>query len=227
MSVSDIECPHALGEPGPTGPAGVALVAPSADIDATLLPVPRVSILTPTIEGREKLLVEACTSVVAQTEEVAHLVYLDTLREGPAVCRNRMLDLVQSEWVGFLDDDDLLDPEHVETLMALLDDGDDPPDLAWSRCRTEFAEGVAQVRIAQSIRRPDYVQLLRPGARNFIPVTVIARTEAVRAAGGFDPADRYEDHALWCRMLRRGCRFAHHPHATWTYRFLGANRTHG
>lgn len=198
---------------------------PAADADRTLEEVPRVSILTPTIEGREQLLVEAAASVQAQTEEVAHLIYLDTQREGPAVCRNRMLDLVQSEWVGFLDDDDLLDPEHVEALMALLANGGEPPDLAWPRCRTQFADGVPQTRIAQGLR-PDYRQLLN-GGRNFIPITVIARTDSIRAAGGFDPADRYEDYELWRRMLRQGQRFVHLPHATWTYRFLGENRTHG
>lgn len=190
---------------------------------ATLQPVPRVTILTPTIEGREELLTEACLSVIAQTEEVAHLVLLDTERIGPAAARNLLLDRVQSEWVGFLDDDDLLDATHVEALMALLDGSE--CDLAWPRCRTVFADGVPIIRIAQGLR-PDYAQLVRPGARNFIPVTVIARTESIRAAGGFDPADRYEDYELWCRMLRLGQRFVHHPHATWTYRFLGENRTH-
>lgn len=206
--------------------AGIGLLStPLGEPPTTIAPVPRVSILTPTIEGREELLAEAADSVRAQTEEAAHLIYLDTLREGPAVCRTRMLDLVQSEWVGFLDDDDLLDPEHVELLMALLDNGGDPPDLAWSRCRTLFAPGVPHVRIAQGLR-PNYAELLRPGARNFIPVTVLARTESIRRAGGFDPADRYEDYALWCRMLRQGARFAHLPQPTWTYRFLGENRTH-
>lgn len=227
-----------VGPTGALGPVGVASVSPLGDIEApglsplgdagatpTLEAVPRVTILTPTIEGREELLVEAVQSVRAQTEEVAHFVYLDTERQGPAVGRNLLLERVQTEWVGFLDDDDLLDAEHVETLMALLSNGGEPPDLAWSRCRTFFADGVHPIRIAQGLR-PDYAQLLRPGARNFIPVTVIARTEAVRAAGGFDPADRYEDYALWCRMLRQGRRFVDHPHVTWTYRFLGENRTH-
>lgn len=198
----------------------------SSDADATptLEAVPRVTILTPTIEGREELLAEAAASVQEQTEDCAHLIWLDAERRGPAWCRSRMLGLVQSEWVGFLDDDDLLDPSHVEALMALLEDGD--ADLAWSRCRTLFAEGVAHVRIAQGLR-PNYSDLLRPGARNFIPVTVLARTESVLRAGAFNPDDRYEDYELWCRMLRQGQRFVHLPLATWTYRFLGGNRTHG
>jgi glycosyltransferase involved in cell wall biosynthesis len=181
--------------------------------------VPRVSILTPTIEGREELLAEAAESVQRQTEEVAHLVYLDTERLGPATCRNRMLDLVTSEYVGFLDDDDLIDPTHVAALMAMMVNGEGRPDLAWSRCRVWYAEGVWAPRIPQGIR-PDYNALLH-GGRNFIPVTVIARTDSIRAAGGFDPGDRYEDYELWRRMLSAGQRFAYLPIETWTYRFFG------
>lgn len=186
--------------------------------------VPRVTMLTPTIEGREELLAECIASVQAQTEEVAHLVWMDAARAGPAVCRQRMLDLVQSEFVAFVDDDDLLDPHHVESLMALLQNGQSLADLAWSRCRMQFGPGVAQFRIAPGMR-PDYKALVTSG-RNFIPVTVVARTSAIREAGGFRSEDRYEDYELWKRMLGLGHRFAHLGQETWTYRVLGENRTH-
>lgn len=208
----------------------VAPLTRSGDTGATpTLPdeVPRVTILTPTIEGREHLLAEAAVSVQAQSEECAHLIYLDTKREGPAVCRSRMLALVQSEFVGFLDDDDLLDETHVEALMALLANGGPHADLAWPRCRTLFAEGQPVVRIFQPIRGAGDIAGMLRGGRNWIPVTVLARTEAVRQAGGFHSADRYEDFELWRRMHQAGMRFEHLPRVTWTYRFLGENRTHG
>lgn len=184
---------------------------------------PRVTIITPTIEGREALLDEAVASVAAQTEPVQHIVWIDAERVGPAAARNHLLGLVSTEFVGFLDDDDLLDPSHVEQLMTLLATGASLADLAWSRCRTVFADGVPVIRVGQPMR-PDYRLLCRQG-RNYIPVTVIARTASIRAAGGFDARDRYEDYALWCRMLAAGMRFAHLPAETWTYRFLGNNRT--
>lgn len=199
----------------------VAPLSRRGDTEAT--PAPRVSILTSTIEGREELFAEAAASVAAQTEQVAHLTWLDVDREGPAVCRNRLLALCRSEFVGFLDDDDLLDPTHVASLMPLLANGASLADLAWSRCRVTAAPGVFAPRIAQPLR-PDYNTLLR-GGRNFIPVTVIARLASIKAGGGFDPGDRYEDYELWRRMLSQGQRFAHLPVETWTYRFLGANRT--
>ena len=184
---------------------------------------PRVSILTPTIEGRESLLADAAASVRAQTEEVAHLIYLDTERIGPARARNLLLERVATEWVGFLDDDDLLDSTHVASLMALLANGDTPPDLAWSRCRTVAAPGVIAARVPQTMR-PDYATMIRSG-RNMIPVTVIARTDSIRKMWGFSAAARYEDYDLWCRMWTAGMSFAYLPSVTWTYRFLGENRT--
>jgi glycosyltransferase involved in cell wall biosynthesis len=181
-----------------------------------------VTIITPTIEGRELLLAEAAASVQAQTESVVHFIRCDTRRRGPAMARNDVLEMVQTPFVGFLDDDDLLDPEHVESLMRLFAQGSALPDLAWSRCRVETS-GVATFALHQPIR-PDYQQLAR-GGRNFIPVTVIARTASIRAVGGFDPLARYEDYDLWCRMLHAGQRFAHLPVTTWTYRMAAGNRT--
>jgi Glycosyltransferase like family 2 len=195
---------------------GVALVTLLGSPRET---TPRVSILTPTIEGRELLLADAAESVRAQTEPVRHLIFLDALGAGPARARNHLLGEVETEWVGFLDDDDLLDPGHVATLMGAIGDAE----LAWSRCRTVAAPGVEAARVMQTMR-PDYDALCR-GGRNFIPVTVIARTDAVRDAGCFDPNARYEDYALWCTMWRAGARFVYVPSVTWTYRFLGANRT--
>lgn len=180
----------------------------------------RVTILTPTIPGREALLAEAAASVAAQTTRCYHLSLLDANGDGPAWTRNRLLGLVQTEYVGFLDDDDLLLPRHVEALMPFLDWAD----LAWSHCRTVFGEGVAPIQVFQPLR-PDYTQIIG-GGRNFIPVTVLARTESIRSAGGFDPADRFEDYELWRRMLNASMRFAHLPETTWVYRFLGANRTY-
>lgn len=58
--------------------------------------------------------------------------------------------------------------------------------------------------------------------RNFIPVTVLARTAMVREAGGFQPhpdenGDPCEDWGLWLAMHAAGCRFGHLPVRTWRW----------
>jgi glycosyltransferase involved in cell wall biosynthesis len=180
----------------------------------------RVSVLTPTREGREARLVEAIESVAAQTlPPEAHLVMLDADREGPAVARNALLAVAETPLVAFLDDDDLLDPDHLERLVSRL--AREEADVAWSYCRTE---GVDAVRVPRPRNDREFETLMR-GGRNCVPVTVVARAEAIRAAGGFDPRDRYEDYSLWMRLLRLGAVFSCERRETWTYRFLGENRT--
>lgn len=177
-----------------------------------------VTVITPTIPGRAHLLTECMRSVGEQTVPVIHLVRADVDLAGPAVIRSELLDLTETELVAFVDDDDLLDPDHVEALTdALIGNG---ADLAWSWCRT--------VGRAPTVPRPRNVTLAEQmiyAGRNCIPVTVVARVEAIRSAGGFWPMDRYEDHALWLRMLEQGAKFTCLKRETWTYRHYGENRT--
>jgi glycosyltransferase involved in cell wall biosynthesis len=123
------------------------------------------------------------------------------------------------EWVAFLDDDDLLDPTHIERLLDAALEAE--ADLAFSWHRREGSTPAVE-RVPEW---SDYAYGVMLGGRNLIPVTVLARREAVLAAGGFWPEDRYEDHALWLRMLARGSQFTVVPEETWTYRMLGGNRT--
>lgn len=177
-----------------------------------------VTVITPSLPGRAPLLEQCQASVAASTVPVVHLIRVDVDRVGPAVIRSELLDETRTELVGFLDDDDLIDPDHLEVLRAALADG---ADLAWSWHRTE-GKG------APVTPRPRNLQgalSLLHGGRNCIPVTVLARRESIEAAGAFQPSDRYEDYQLWLRMLALGQRFALVKRETWTYRFLGGNRT--
>lgn len=181
---------------------------------------PRVTVVTPTIPARRELLLEAQASIHAQTEPCLDLCGIDTEGLGPATVRNRLLQLVPTPYVAFLDDDDLLDPEHVAILLSILETTN--ASVAYSYCRVT---GPAAVEIPRPVDERQVWRRMHQG-RNCIPVTVLARTSAIRAGGCFDPADRYEDYALWMRLKRLGHRFALYPHETWTYRMLGENRTH-
>lgn len=181
-----------------------------------------VTVITPTRPGREALLMEAVDCVQAQTSPpAAHFIGLDADAVGPALMRNALLSAVQTELVAFLDDDDLLDTDHIERLVGAINEPKHRADLAWSYHRT-------QGRGAPTTPRPrndrDMRNYMKAG-RNVIPVTVVARLAALNAAGGFQAEDRYEDYSLWCRLLDLGYRFTCVPVETWTYRFLGENRT--
>jgi hypothetical protein len=201
------------------------------------LAAPRVTVVTPMMSdacvrrrGYRAAMIE---SVQRQAEPCAWIGAYDR-GQGAAGARNAALNLVQSEWVGFVDDDDLPDPDHVESLLALaLATG---ADVAYPRFRVLGGDYSRRrslgdlVGIMEDVdgQGPEaFTGTLRAG--NFIPVTVLARTSAVRAVGGFPvgeaapqhpfpPYPRLEDWGLWLRMLDNGARFAHLPEVTWTWR---------
>lgn len=184
--------------------------------------MPDVSVVTPTIPGRELLLEDARLSVEEQdlAGTLEHRVMCDILGVGPARVRNALLEEVDAPLVAFLDDDDLLDPDHLSSLLALLAETD--ASVAYSWCRTV---GPARVRVPRPLFPRETWRTMKAG-RNVIPVTVVAKTSAIRAGGCFRESDRYEDYALWMRLHALKHPFALLPRETWTYRMLGENRTH-
>jgi glycosyltransferase involved in cell wall biosynthesis len=183
-----------------------------------------VAVITPTIPGREQLLAEAKESVLDQTVPTQHLIGLDARPEpeGPAIIRNVLLARASElgcEYVAFLDDDDLLDPTHIEDLTTALAADHATIAMSWYR------------RVGDAPETPrfyvwdDWCLGTMLGGRNLIPITTVCRLDAIMSAGGFDPNDRYEDYSLWLRMLDQGATITVVPRETWTYRQIGGNRT--
>lgn len=172
-----------------------------------------ISVVTPSLPSRADLLAECITSVDTQTVAAAtHLIGVDTRREGPAAVRSRLITAVETEWVAFLDDDDVLDPWHFDVLTSAP-----VADVLIPHCR--FDGEPLPRRYCNRPFDPD--ALKRHG---IFPITVLARTQAVRDAGGFRSDERYEDWELWKRMAANGCTFEVIPIVTWTYRTTTSQR---
>lgn len=170
-----------------------------------------VTVVIPTHPGRERLCGQAVDSVLAQTRQAeAIVVERDVGRAGAAVTRNRGLAKVTTAWVAFLDSDDSFAPEHLEKLVACAERTG--ADVVYP-CPVVLGAPIPRLRFGL----PFSEQALRAG--NYIPVTVLARTEAVRAAGGFQcpPGSDFEDWGLWLALLDLGARFEHLPEATWMW----------
>lgn len=155
----------------------------------------------------------AVASIQAQTFPPAEIeVALDQEREGAAATRNRALRRVTAEWVAFIDDDDEWYPDHLRKLARCAQlTGADVVYPGYD-CTGEDPVNCFGI--------PFDAELLR--RRNFIPVTVLAKTEIVRAAGGFQPhpdehGDPCEDWGLWLAMLELGAKFVHLPQKTWLW----------
>lgn len=168
----------------------------------------------------------------------------DFTRQGPAVARNRVLNLLPAwvQWVLFVDDDDLLDLGATAALLAHARKFN--ADVVWPRFRV-IGDASPQRRrslgdllaltdtvtegLGYGLIQGDepFTGALR--AQNFIPVTALVRRSAGDAVGWFPEGDeapqhpvpphpRLEDWGLWLRLLDAGASFAHLPEVLWSWR---------
>lgn len=197
-----------------------------------------VSIVIPTVEGREELLAQALESVERQSVRPgAVIVQADTERAGAAPTRNAALTQVQTSWTGWLDDDDELLPNHVKVLVRGANNSG--ADLIYSYA--EFVGGpdpLSSVDLngkfaPNPINVPwgSFPEWWMRTKGNFIPVCYLVRTDLVRQVGGFPepysfdhPQNDCEDLGLLLRLLDAGAKFHHVCGVrTWIYRYHQGN----
>lgn len=138
-----------------------------------------ITIVIPTIPPRAHLLLRALASVSAQKLPVAAVsIAQDIRREGAWATRNRAMEAVTTEWVGFLDDDDELLPHHTEFLLGKAIEGG--LDFCWGWFQVVGGHDPFPLGRGRQYDVADY---------HVVPITYIVRTELLRAAhasvGGF------------------------------------------
>jgi glycosyltransferase involved in cell wall biosynthesis len=154
------------------------------------------------------MLVEMLQSVAAQTRlPDAHVLLYDH-GAGFVATINRAVSMVDTEYFCLVDDDDLLMPQHVETLEANLE-----ADIVWTWCE-----------VAGSEWNPNSGYL--PGEleiRNYIPSNLAMRTQLFRDLEGYRNVAGHPDHDLLRRAEQAGASFYNVPQVTWTSRIHGDN----
>jgi glycosyltransferase involved in cell wall biosynthesis len=174
-----------------------------------------VTVITPTIVGREGLLLECIESVKGQIEPVAdHRWLLDVERRGPAYTRNRIAMDINTEWIAFLDDDDLLLPEHFNLHKEFVDTAD----VIFSWGEVVHGDG------GRALFDSSYNEERILAGHNSIPVTATVRRSLFNRVGGFDLNERFEDWALWKALILVGARFQCIQTVTWHYRIVTEGR---
>lgn len=206
-----------------------------------------VTVIIPTIPGRQQddgLYQRAVRSVYAQTLRPAHLlVATDRDGLGAAAIRDQLLSQVTTEWVAPLDDDDEYKPGHLAGLaQAVTEHG---ADLAYS-----WYEIIGPTGTVEQWRDPHSQWEgvpWDPDVPRQVPTTFLARTEVLRAVGGWTDYGRWhpstaaldeaghrvgEDTLLVRRLNTVGARIVHHParsyrwwhHLANTSGWTGSNR---
>jgi hypothetical protein len=174
---------------------------------------PGVTIAIPTIPIRGALLVRAVASVMRQTRPVAGVsIAQDLTHAGAWGTRNRALAAVQTEWCGFLDDDDELYPFHCQHLLDQADEHG--ADMVWGWFDVAGGNDPLDGEGRQyDVDNP-----------HTVPITYLVRTEllhaAVAATGGFlaDEAGAWDnqDKPLFHWMACHGTTW-HDPRHTWRW----------
>jgi glycosyltransferase involved in cell wall biosynthesis len=119
----------------------------------------------------------------------------------------------QARFVLPLDADDRLAPGALTALADWLERNPEMA-LAWGDYRVFGDLSYVQ----RTARRLDPWQL---SYQNDVPVVVMLRREALLAAGGWRPADGYEDWDLWMGLAERGFAGARVPIVAFEYRLHG------
>lgn len=176
-----------------------------------------VTVVTPTIPGREHFLEEAKACVDAQTTPPAeHIVWLDSVYRGPGASMNQLLERVNTDWFQVLPDDDLLDPDHIESLVYVANQLPEA-DIVFSWGRIEGDDE----RHAQQYRGEFDPRLLAERKDSGMRGLYMAKTELWRQHPY--PDGPMEDWVFLIEAMKNGAMIAHLPRETWTYRFHGDN----
>jgi len=198
-----------------------------------------VTVAIPTIPERAHFLSKAVFSAANQEHmPEAILVAVDNEREGAAKTRNRIIQSIDTTWTAFLDDDDLLKPDHLQIcIQALEETGADLvyPYPLFSNGKDPLATlQNGQVVIPFGVPFGPEQEWWFRNKGNFIPVTHVCRTSLVKEVGGFPEQGSFalppgnnsgdcEDYGLLLKMLDAGAKFHHVPQRTWLYNFHDSN----
>jgi glycosyltransferase involved in cell wall biosynthesis len=145
---------------------------------------------------------------------------------GVSAARNLGARNARGDWLVFLDADDRLRPEAVTTLLAAARTAPRAV-LVYGDYNTIDSNGrtIGRRDLLKGRLKPSGNVLERLTSGNFIVNggIMLVRTDAFRAAGGFDVSLRYcEDWHCWCRLAATG-EFAYVPKLLLDYRLHTAN----
>lgn len=178
-------------------------------------PPTEIAVVTPSLPERHAMLAEACASLAAQTlQPVAHHIAVDYGRQGPAAMLNRLIAPLTTEWLSILPDDDLYDPDYLETLAKHTENADIV--LSWSRI-----EGREQQQYRGQFVPEHFLERRDTGMRGVF----LFRRSLWEKLGGWREVP-LEDWDFLCRAVIHGARFAPVYREKWTYRFHDTNSSH-
>jgi glycosyltransferase involved in cell wall biosynthesis len=186
---------------------------------------PTISVITPVHPARidNGMLARALGSVHSQTlkPDAIHIA-VDVDGEGAPPTRDRALRSARSDWVAFLDSDDLFMPRHLELLLKhAMETGADYV-YSWFKVLQQFPDGTSRVLEGDPIFPVShYLNPFDPDDPIETTVTTLVRTELAQQVG-FQVLDRGgvntgEDRRFTLECLAAGGKISHLVRKTWLW----------
>lgn len=175
------------------------------------------TICIPTIPPRAHLLERAVRTVQTQSRPTQCLVEVDTEHRGAWETRNRAARAATTEWIGFLDDDDALFPNHVDWLLRVAQENN--ADMVWGWF----------VVIGGADPFPQYRgRQYDPTQPHIVPITYLIRRELWMDTPGFQADvggswDVQDQPVLDAAYEKSGGKLFATPEITWRWYHHGAN----
>lgn len=172
------------------------------------MPRPTISVITPAHPGRtlNGKLARATRSVWEQTlTPDAHIVAMDVDGAGAAATRQRALMCARTDWVAFLDSDDLFLPKHLQWCLHHAQETGADFVYSWFKVLQEFADGTSRVLEDDPVFPvTHYLNEFDPDDPIETTITTLVRTELAQSVG-FVPLERGEVNSGEDRYFTLGC----------------------
>lgn len=157
---------------------------------------PTLSILTPTIPGRENQVTALQEKIASQGGSVEHLILSDNRTRTIGAKRQALLDIARGEYVAFVDDDDYISDDYVAEMMRAAAG---KPDVI-----------TFQQSAIYNGQKSTVVFRLGQGDHSFVPGGVTKRDawhvcawRRSRVAGCLFGESNYGEDLVWCQQARR------------------------
>jgi glycosyltransferase involved in cell wall biosynthesis len=184
---------------------------------------PGVTAVIPAILPRvQTYLHRAVDSVLQQDRPVEAIsVRIDHERVGAARNRTHAASGANTKWLAFLDDDDEWNPDHIRLLMEHAEETGADMVYPWFTVPSAGGFDPWPEREGQ----PFDETLLR--TMNYIPVTVLVKSELIWEVGGFTPKGPPEnpcdDWGTWEKIVAAGGKISHLNRRTWLWHWHSGN----
>lgn len=162
------------------------------------------------------MLTRALDSVWKQTHlPDAVAIALDHYRQGAAVTRNRALHMATTDWIVFLDSDDILYPDYLFKMGQ--HQRDTGADVVWPWFNVTGSSDPIACHFGRQ-----WV----PDDPHIFPITTLLRRDFAIKVGGFPEEYKAsdncagEDYPFWISLSNAGAKFSHLPERLWEWNHI-------